>query len=271
MNSGRVLVRLTAALLVAGIANACTNDRGATRSVAGPFASADVREGASIHGRLTRSLRLLGPGGSVRAESTTTEAFDAQVQNGKAKANGRGLLVALTGVRPVPRQPVSFTDSTGHRHQIEFESGAGGEPLRALRALLDGRLIARVEFTWRRAGRGFILAQRASTFFAPDGSEAAREDIATDMTEIAGAGAPRRGLASLAGSVGAAALPTPLVAEEATCFTVWFAYAVASLGVVIYGEALVATWWNPKSWLAFGVAVGVWDKALDAYLDCMMA
>lgn len=271
MNSGRVLMRLCAALLVAGVANACTNDRGATRSVAGPFAAADVVEGAGIHGRLTRTLRQMGPGGSVRAESTTTEAFDAQVRGGRARANGLGMLVAVTGARPVTRQPVSFTDSAGHRHQIEFEGGAPGEPIRGLRALLDGQPVARVEFTWRRTGRGFILAHRSSTFFARDGNEVAREDLTADATEIASAGTRKNRLASLAGTVGEVALPAPLMAEEANCFTAWFAYAVASLGVVVYGQALFAQWWNPKAWIAFGGAVVVWDKTLDTYLDCMVA
>jgi len=45
MNTGRVLLRLTAALVVAGIVGACTRDGGSTRSVAGPRALAEVSEG----------------------------------------------------------------------------------------------------------------------------------------------------------------------------------------------------------------------------------
>jgi hypothetical protein len=269
MNSARVLVRLTAALLVAGIANACASDRGSSRSVAGPFAPNEVADGAVVHGRLTRTLRLLGPDGSVRAESTTTEAFDATVVRGRA-ATDHGPLVALAMTRPASRQPVAFTDSAGRRHQIEFERGGDGEPVR-LRASLDGRPIVRVEFTWRRAGHGFVLAHRSTTFFGRDGREAAREDLTTEGTEIASAGPLRRGLASLAAGIGAAAIPEPLAAVMVNCLTQWIYYGFASLGVAASAAGVLEQPWNPRMWIAFGAAVGVWDKTLDALLDCMVA
>ncbi len=274
MNSGRVLLRLTAALLVAGIANACSSDRGATRSVAGPGDAFDIREGAGIHGRLTRTLRVLDPDGTVRAESTTTAAFDAQVVGGKAAANGEGPLLAIMGTRPVPRRPISFTDSAGHRHEIQFEGGDNGAPVRAVRATLDGRPFAHVDFAWRRQGHGFLLAQRTTTFYGSDGRAVAREDQDADVQEVASAGVLERGVVALSTAVRAVALPRLL--EAATmqagggCGGAWIEYLFASLGVAVAMTVVTEAWWLPISWTALGAAIGVWDKALDAVLPCMI-
>lgn len=274
MNSGRVLLRLTAALLVAGIANACSSDRGTTRSVAGPGDASDIREGAGIHGRLTRTLRVLGPDGAVRAESTTTAAFDAQVVGGKAEANGEGPLLAIMGTRKAPRQPISFTDSAGHRHEIRFEGGDNGEPVRAARVTLDGRAFAHVDFTWRRQGHGSLLTQRSTTFYGPDGSPAAREDQTTDVQEVASVGVLERGVVALSTAVRAVALPTLLEAATVQsgggCAGAWIEYAFASLGVAVAMTVVTEAWWLPISWSALGIAIGAWDKALDAVLPCMI-
>jgi hypothetical protein len=267
MNSARILVRLSAALLVAGIVNACTGDRGAARSVAGPFASADVVEGANVHGRLTRTFRQLGPGGAVRAESAVTEEFDAPVERGRARID-RGPLVALTAPKPVPGRPAAFTDSAGHRHEIEFEAGAPGEPLRGVRALIDGQQFAHVEFAWRRTGHGFVLAHRAATFFARDGSAVASEDISVDATEVASAESPKRRAASLAAILGAVVLPAPLMAEMVDCFSANFYYMGASLGVAVGIVAVLGMPYNPKAWLGLIGAIKVWDATLEDAMAC---
>jgi hypothetical protein len=273
MKSGMKLLLVAAALGVAGLANACSRDTDATRSLAGPHVAGDITEGARVRGHLTRTLQAMGPGGAVRAESTTTESFEARVPDDKGAVESRGPLVALARARPAPRVPVSFTDSAGHRHEIAFESGADGEPARAVRTSLDGRPFARVEFTWRHAGRGFILAHRSSTFFARDGSPAAREEVTADVSDVASAGALERGAASLAGGVRELVLPTTLLAspvEMVNCLTASVYYVFASLGVAVGITAVLEQPWNPKAWLFLGGAIKAWDSALDAVLPCWM-
>jgi hypothetical protein len=272
MKSGMKLLLVAAALGVAGLANACSRDSDVSR-LAGPPVAGEITEGARVRGHLARTLQTLGPGGAVRAESTTTESFDVRVPDGKGAVESRGPLVALARARPAPRVPVSFTDSAGHRHEIAFESGADGDPVRAVRTSLDGRPLARVEFAWRHAGRGFILAHRASTFFARDGSPVAREEVTTDVSDVASAGALERGAASLAAGVRDAVLPSLLLAGPMVmvdCVTASIYYVFASLGVAIGIVAVLEQPWNPKAWFGLGAAIKLWDSALDAVIPCWM-
>lgn len=264
-------MRLAAAVLAAGLAGACAREAGMPRTVTGPR-MAGVREGVAIHGRLTRRIQALGADAAGRAGSVMTRAFDAEVREGRAVARDNGPLVAVSSAPNGSREPVSVTDSAGHRHEFIAEGGHGAPPT-AIRVLVDGRALARLEFAWRRSGDGFVLAHRVTTFYGRDGAAVAREVLSVELTDDQAS--LRRTAERVAGVMASAVLPSVLMAspvEMVDCFTAFVAYSSAS-GLVIYtADRLIMKPISLKNWVAFLGAAATWSAAFDTYINaCSLA
>jgi len=249
-----------AAVVVALAAAACARD--ASAPDAGEFpAAAAVVEGASVRAMLIERVEVPGSAFSAPVLKADELSHEATVLRGAAVDPATGAVLALTAAREVGERDVRFADDAGHQHRIRITGLGGRGPVAHVRYERDGEPIAEIAYRWDRRDGGFVLRERTLTL-TRGGRVILRHVRATQSVVVASA--PDAAIPLAVGG-----LPPIQLAQAVGCFREWLAYGGASVVMIVAGEAFTI-WPSGVTFGALMSSVGLWERALDALINCQM-